>query len=323
MVKRATYDLRGKITSGTKVTNSQGKEHGKSLDHFNVSSFSELVGVYGQKPKTLLLTFINAKPEDVFHTEYNTWGGKTGRGIKKRSCDGSQCRLNLTQDIAGQKYTPGIYDCVCDALELPPAGPDSERCACYTMMTAMVIDPNSGTVVNHVPYRFETHSRNSSDALWTTLSETYDVYKTIKGIVFALRVNMVKSVDDDQPRNYPLWKMQRIGTPQQLLDAAESSVIPIDERSSVVGMLQSGDGAPLDLDGVTIQSVDEVAVVRQQIKDRIKEYGPELVSEQLLTKVQESMTMEAIEERYGIKEGETLPLDIMVQMSQSLSRSQE
>lgn len=321
MQRRSTYDMRGKITSGTKTVSRSGKEHGKSLDHFNVLSFGELVAAYGEQPKTLLITFMSADPEDVFHTEYNTWGGKTGKGIKKRSCDGEQCRLNLTQNIGGQSYSPGQYDCICDALELPPAGPKSERCACYTMMTAMVVDPQTGMVTNHVPYRFETHSRNSSDALWTILAETHGIIGTIRGIVFALQVRMIKSVDDDKPRNYPLWKMQRIGDVKQLLEAAKTNTIPIDAGSSVKELLTGDDS--LDLSGLVTIEVDETELIRRQIGDRIQAQGVETVSQSLIAKLQESMAEADIEERYGIKIGETLSVDIMVQMSQEISRSLE
>lgn len=224
---RISRDIRGKITSGTKSNNGNGKEYPVSLDHFNINPFEELRRVYGEKPDRLLLYFPTNEIEDWFSSEYSLWGGKAGPPIKKRSCDGNKCHFNVNEEIQGNSYPAGLEtSCICKVLQLQST--DKNSCGCYTGFKAFVADPNDGRILHHICYLFQTMSKNSGDAL---ISELYKVSKITSGkfvgVPFVLSVKMVNTVVDGQKKKYPIWSIQVFGDMQKLLSLSERSLLPV------------------------------------------------------------------------------------------------
>jgi hypothetical protein len=134
-LKRVSADVRGKITCGTR----SDKGYPKSLDHFNISKFPELVAAYGEKPEKLILFFPSNSIEDFIYSEYCLWAtGKSGKPHKKRSCDGEECvhRIEEFGFAMGE-----VSECVCkNGAEME----EKDKCVAYTSMKAWIADPLTG-----------------------------------------------------------------------------------------------------------------------------------------------------------------------------------
>lgn len=225
---RISSDMRGKITTGTKSE----KGFPMSLDYFDVSDFPELVAVYGEKPKRIAITFPSNDYQDFFSTEYNTWGGKTSKPIKKRFCDGETCTFNIEEKIGATKYSAGsAVACVCKQENFPA---DAERCKCYMSLKAYVINPNSGKIESISPYRFENHSVNSADKLATEILKINTITAgKLMGVPFVLSVDMVDQVVAGEKRRYPIWSIQAVGSIDRILDFSDRGLLPVNDHSAL------------------------------------------------------------------------------------------
>lgn len=225
---RITSDMRGKITTGMKSE----KGYPMSLDYFNISDFPELIAVYGEKPKRIAVTFPSNALEDFFSTEYNTWGGKTSKPVKKRFCDGEMCTFNLEEKIGAIKYAAGAaVPCVCKQENFPP---EAERCKCYMSLKAYIINPNTGKIESISPYRFENHSVNSADKLATEILKINTITGgKLMGVPFVLGVDMVDQLVAGEKRRYPIWSIQAVGSINNILDFSDRGLLPVNDHSAL------------------------------------------------------------------------------------------
>lgn len=208
---RITRDLRGKIKSGFK--NDRGLP--QSLDHFNITAFPELQDIYGSKPDKLILFFPSNQIEAFYSTEYNLWGGgQNGNGIKLRTCDA----VDATDHRTGE-----TRECFCEQL------PQKQRCKCYTSLKAYISNFD-GVIVSPICYQFETHSRNSSDHLYSELDKVSKLTGgRLLGVPFIISVKMHEVLVDGEKKKFPIWNLSTLPDVAQVLELATKGSIPARE----------------------------------------------------------------------------------------------
>jgi len=199
--RRTTVDARGKITSGIK----NDKGYPQAVDYFVVSDFNELVRVYGPKPTKLILYFPSDDITSFYDCNYNSWGKGPSGPVKKRSCDGERC----VHRIAEYGRQPGEEgECICKKMNLD----EKSRCRYDCYFKAFVADPNTGRIENPACYFFETHSKNSGDAVYSELENIRALNMGgIRGIPFVISVKMASSANS-ATQKFPIWSMQAVGT---------------------------------------------------------------------------------------------------------------
>ncbi len=213
---KINVDKRGKITTGIKVVNQNGKEYPKATDYFVIDDFPELKKCYGEKPKKLVLFFPDNEIESFFNADMVLYG-KNQTLIRK--CDGNECIHRIDEEVAGQKYVAGeISECVC--TNLPED--DKKRCKLAMYMKAYVADAKTGKIENPLCYLFYTGSRNSAENLYSELKKIRNLLGgNLIGIPFGLSVEMV-SGRTDAKQKFPIWNLQVLGTTSQLRAAIDS-----------------------------------------------------------------------------------------------------
>lgn len=269
------------ITSGIKSPDG----YPQSVEHFVVDDYPELLVAYGQRPKALLIMFPS---DDIFQfviSEKNKYATtKTGEDVKMRYCDGATCHIKVETSIKGNRYEAGKdYPCVCAANKLfdieKPKG-ELVPCSDFFHFTAWIIGP-AGNFVNSQPYRFLSHSPNTRNNIFTTLStvsqltapEDEEVIAQdgicnngrLLGIMFALTVKMVR----DGKKRYPIWSLHPVGNKDALLEAANKRMLPIIKANpfslNAMRALQSGDTQTLPQlsAGENDQSIGNTAAIKQ------------------------------------------------------------
>jgi hypothetical protein len=253
-----TADGRGKITTGKKGKSSTGKDIPKSVDHFNIEKFPELVHIYGEKPDKLFILFPSDNVDDFFQTEYNRWAtSDSGNPWKKRSCDGETCYHNsletLRVDGKDQDFKPGEeHECFkCHSPDDCSLDSD-DRCSTYTAFSAFILDPRSkhGTIVLPRPYRFQTNSVNSSDNLLSELFNIFDNFGGLSGIPFVLSVKMTESQviekGKTQMRKFPLWNLEAYGSVAMINMFRDRKQLPTRQENAIIidesKMIESPEG---------------------------------------------------------------------------------
>lgn len=112
----------GKIRLGVQATSQGGKSHPKEVDYFvldaDLPGRADIVRLYGEKPKRLLVTFVSSDPEEVFPQALKAYGrglgllcrgdGKTATRAKMRK--GTEGRDVIDRDAAGRPLTES---CAC------------------------------------------------------------------------------------------------------------------------------------------------------------------------------------------------------------------
>lgn len=234
---RISCDVRGKITTGEKGLSKEGKEIPKSLDYFDISDFTELRAAYGEKPNKLVLIFPSNNIEDFIFTEYSQWGGKGKTAVKKRYCDGESCTFNAADKVNGKAIEPGTScPCVCKQFNL--TGDDA--CKCYTSIKAFVVNPNTGKIENHIPYKFENHSVNSSDNVLTEIIKISQITGgRLMGVPFLMSVTMKETLKAGEKRKFPIWSIQAVGKIDNVLAFAEKGFLPVHASNAL--SLSAGD----------------------------------------------------------------------------------
>lgn len=230
---RISCDVRGKITTGTKSE----KGFPVSLDYFDISEFPELRAVYGEKPSKLVLIFPSNNIEDFVFTEYSQWGGKGKAAVKKRYCDGESCTFNAAGKVNGKAIDPGAScPCVCKQFNL--TGEDA--CKCYTSIKAFLVNPNTGKIENHIPYKFENHSVNSSDNVLTEIIKISQITGgRLMGVPFLMSVTMKETLKAGEKRKFPIWSIQAVGKIDNVLSFAEKGFLPVHASNALA--LSAGD----------------------------------------------------------------------------------
>jgi hypothetical protein len=207
---RLTVDPRGKIKTGQK----SDKGFPQSLDHFNVEAFPELQKEYGNKPIEIFIYVPSDTITDFFDCEYNTYGSNNQ---KKRSCDGENCIHRINEEINNVKYVAGeLNKCICPTLPLTvyrgdKEVPNPDICKYVAYFRAWIAYPKSGKVENPLCYLFETHSKNSGDAIYSELDKIKTLnHGTLRGVPFKLSVKMVSGKMDAKTK-FPIWSLLAIG----------------------------------------------------------------------------------------------------------------
>lgn len=230
---RISCDMRGKITTGMKSE----KGFPMSLDYFDISEFPELRAAYGEKPSKLVLIFPSNNIEDFVFTEYSQWGGKGKAAVKKRYCDGESCTFNAAGKVNGKTIEPGTScPCVCKQFNL--TGEDA--CKCYTSLKAFVVNPNTGKIENHIPYKFESHSVNSSDNVLTEVIKISQMTGgRLMGVPFLMSVTMKETLKAGEKRKFPIWSIQAVGKIDNVLAFAEKGFLPVHASNALA--ISAGD----------------------------------------------------------------------------------
>lgn len=208
---RITTDQRGKISTGKK--SEQG--YPQSLDYFYIEDFPELMKVYGNKPQKLLIYFPSDIIQDFFDCNYVLYGGgsATKKGTKIRSCDSETCIHRIAEEIKGIKYGAGEETpCICN--DLPED--DKKRCKYSMYFKAFIALPTTGKVDFPTCFMFESHSKNSGDAIFSELEKIKALNQGIlRNVPFLLSVKMIEGKADPKQK-FPIWSLQAFGTLSQI-----------------------------------------------------------------------------------------------------------
>lgn len=222
---RLTVDQRGKIKTGEKSE----KGLPRSLDHFNVTPFPELEQLYGKKPTELILFMPSDNIEEIFDYNMVVWGGGQTNPTKKRTCDTEVCLHRIDYEIKSikQKFTAGEEtECICKKYELK----GEDACRCDAHLKAFVANPKTGKITHFVPYLFETHSRNTGDAIYSELDKVRVLTQMLEGkprltgIPFRMSVRMVKGVGNNR---FPIWTLAVISGSQLQIPGRGIAEVPI------------------------------------------------------------------------------------------------
>lgn len=309
---RVMVDPRGKIKTGMKAKNSEGKEYPKSLDHFNVVKFPELVEQYGEKPAAFVIQFPSNEPIDFFDCNYEHWSGrkKEGeQGVLIRRCDGETCLHRINEEIAGKKYAAGEESrCVC----LDMKEDDKKRCGYTAYLKAWIVSPQTGNIENPLCYLFETHSRNSGDAIYSALNDVRVLTNgVLRGIRFSLSVRMVAGKEDAKMK-FPIWTLLPLGTVTEMRNRAKmlteaketppEKLLPLLSKippGSLEDLLKQESRARRERITKEIQSVSTIANLSKK-----KEEINKMLSEALLVQTDYDDLLDSMKARYEALKGD-------------------
>jgi len=301
---RVMVDPRGKIKTGVKARTSEGKEYPKSLDHFNISAFPELVQAYGEKPTAFVVMFPSDEPLDFFDCWFEHWGGRKQAdesGTLIRRCDGEVCLHRINETVGAKTYAAGEESaCVCEQLDEK----DKQRCRYVARLKAWIVIPQTGKVDNPLCYRFETGSRNSGDGILSALNDVRVLTAgVLRGIPFSLSVKMIPGKDDAKIK-FPIWTLIPLGTVTQMRERSRTLLSGDVAVSSAVPLLAQAPGAVED--PVVKDSRLRKEAYRVQIKaclnpaalTKIKNAVNEDVRKGLLTQNDYDALLDAMKARY-------------------------
>ena|SRR3990167_2110476 len=219
---RITTDQRGKISTGKK----SDAGYPQSLDYFYIDDFPELIKAYGNKPQKLLVYFPSDIIQDFFDCNYVLYGGGLGgkKGTKIRSCDSETCIHRIAEEVEGVKYEAGEEtECICDSLpeivKREKDGkevPNPQLCKYSMYFKAFIALPTTGKVDFPTCFMFESHSKNTGDAIFSELEKIKALNQGIlRNVPFLLTVKMIEGKTDAKMR-FPIWNLQAVGTLSQI-----------------------------------------------------------------------------------------------------------
>lgn len=266
---RITFDGRGNISSGEKTEGGLPR----SLDHFNISHFNELVKAYGEKPTALIVYFPSDDILDFFDDNYVRWvGADKGKPTKVRQCDGEECFHRLEETIEGHHYVAGeVTPCVCKELDIPDGHKMKCRYSCY--FSAWVANPTTGQVENPACYRFVTGSDNSGKAIQFELRKIGCLnHGVIRNIPFRLSVRMVSGKRPAE--KFPIWSLQAMGLMSEIQEwtqnlVAGDNLLKLDAHVGLTGEPideEPPDIVPLEANGPTVAPEKPVGAVNTEAK---------------------------------------------------------
>jgi len=293
---RITFDGRGNISSGEKTEGGLPR----SLDHFNVSHFEELVKAYGEKPTALILYVPSDEITDFFDHNYIRWiGADKGKPTKVRQCDGEECFHRLEETIEAHHYVAGeVTPCVCKELDIPDGHKMKCRYSCY--FSAWVANPSTGRVENPACYRFVTGSHNSGEAILSELEKIRSLNQgVIRNIPFRLSVRMVSGEKPSQ--RFPIWSLQAMGLMSQIQEWTEGLVggdnrLKLEAHVNLTGEAideEPSDTIPLEPKKPTATSEKAVEVSRKEAPTNALTVTYEEVMEALQSAAQQN-SLEAL-----------------------------
>jgi len=233
-----SVDQRDKISSGGK----SDKGFPVALDHFNITSFPELVAVYGQKPTYMLIYFPSDAIETFFEDQMVLYAGKPGKeAVKVRTCNGMECIHRISETLPGADGKPRSYEkgelseCVCQHL----AEDHPKRCKYRMYLKALVADPKTGKIISPRCYLFDTGSMNSGNSVKAELDKMASLTTLRYGrpklalLPFVISVKMA-SGKTDASKKFPIWNLSVWGTMAQIAarleKLARGNVAPLVEE---------------------------------------------------------------------------------------------
>lgn len=265
---RINVDNRGKITTGIKTKNASGVEYPKATEYFVIDSFPELVEVYGDKPKKLVIVFPTNDPIDFFDVNMVLYG-KNNAMIRK--CDGVECVHRIDEeldlqakfvdeetieqiDVHKRKYAAGeISECCCKLMPQTIAGSgDKEKknpklCNCAMYLKAFIVDYKIQRIIKPLCYLFYSGSENTAANIYSELEKVKTITAgRLAGLPFGIRVDMVAGRTNAKVK-YPIWNLEILGTMAQLEKSAESflfdykEILKIGEGDKSKGDKSKGD----------------------------------------------------------------------------------
>jgi len=245
---RISVDNRGKISTGRKNPETG---YPQSLDHFDITDFQELVSVYGDKPDKIVVVFPTDEVSDFFDCNYMLYGKQKGDAVLKRRCDGEECIHRIKETVGGKTYEQGEFSsCVCSDLpemiedDKHPGKekPNPERCKYGAWLKAFVLNPHTKKIENPNCYFFETHSKNSGDAVLSEIEKIKALNMgVIRGIPFILSVKMV-SGKTSATQKFPIWNLQVVGMLSEIREK-NLMIAEVDEPKQLSGIVD----APISL----------------------------------------------------------------------------
>lgn len=212
---RVTHDGRGKISAGS---GEAGKM--KKLDYFNITAFSELIEIYGDKPTKILVRAPANNIEEFYNDAFELWGRPRDaapdvKGTLKRTCTGKTAIYRTEQTVGGRKYAAGEEaPCACKAL--PPEVmskrgrmvPNPEVCKYHCRVKFYACNPDTGNIIHALCYLFDTHSKNSGKAVFAELDK---VEGRLRFVPFLISVKLVQDMKDIQ-KKFPVWQLELLGS---------------------------------------------------------------------------------------------------------------
>ncbi len=249
---RISVNKKGKITSGIKVTNERGIEYPKAVDYFVIDDFPELIEIYGQKPKKMVLVFPTNEIEDFFQASYVLYGSNQ-QMIRK--CDGEECihRIKETITLVGEydelgnihetaepyekQFEAGeIGECICKLMPKTILKDGKEIrnpkvCSVAMYLKAFIVDYKAHRIVSPLCYLFYSGSENTASNIYSELNKVKMMMGRLAGIPFGISVEMIPGKTNAKVK-YPIWSLQVLGSMAQLEESTRGF---IDYKSILIG----------------------------------------------------------------------------------------
>lgn len=195
-------DPRGIITCGRMVN---GRP--KSLDHWDISAFPELVALYGATPKELFF-YLPGTIDETTSSEYSSWGLNKK---KKRQCDGAHCTHRIAERIAETVHCEAgeITECLCKSLDIPKGHKD--RCGFSGVLSVVMAHPSTYRIISPTVYRIGGHSKTSYQRFMSVVAHIVRFYgeDALPGMLYGLSIHMASKADDAN-RVFPTWRARHI-----------------------------------------------------------------------------------------------------------------
>jgi len=230
-------DQRAKITAGFK----NEKGYPQSTDYFVIIDqitgeeiFPELVDAYGKEPKEFIVCFASNKLEDIFNDDYNLYG-KTN--TKKRVCNGVTCTHIIDETVSGNSYKAGTSNaCICQELglfETEDKELKKNKCSCNLYLKCHIFNPETGKVLNPLPYLFSSSSVHSADTIYSMLSKI----PNLQGVPFKLSIKKVVK----GTTHYNLWQIVPVILTSDLLSYSSDKAPELKEGNGQTYLTESTD----------------------------------------------------------------------------------
>jgi hypothetical protein len=188
----------------------------KGLDYFDISSFPELVEVYGDRPSRIVLRMPSSDPVNCYDSDFIAWGKNrtTGESIVKRVCNGEECMHRIDGEFGAVSFVAGeVSGCICKDPGMKV--PERQRCKFSAILKAYVVHPSTREPIlapNGMPslYPFRTRSIHSGSAVYSELYRVFAFTMAVDGVsrlteaFFEISVKLVPRRDNNN-RKFPIW----------------------------------------------------------------------------------------------------------------------
>lgn len=208
---RMMCDSRGKISTGMKSP----KGYPMSTDYFVCDAFKEITGLYGEKPKKLIIYMPSDDLYDFFDCNFQQYRSDHQ---KVRQCDGEMCRHILDEtvnikpkegetELRSKSFEQGqVTACICNYMPETVVNKKNETvknpqlCSYGMSLKAFVANPVTMRPMSPQPIMFRSGSKNTGDTIFTELKR----YTRFRGIPFEVEVDLVRVGG----KQFPVWKIR-------------------------------------------------------------------------------------------------------------------